>query len=150
MSPRRDIPEADRALKALTRVLLTRCGGLDASAACVRVGRSQLANYTDMASDQFAPIDVIVALEEVAGEPIVTGEMARRAKHILVPLPSEGEGQLAQDMAQEVGETFAAYGAAMANDGQVDAVEAARVERELADLVRVASRALHTLRRARA
>lgn len=43
MSPRRDIPEAHRALKALFRVLLGRCGGLDAAAASVRVGRSKLA-----------------------------------------------------------------------------------------------------------
>lgn len=152
MSPRRDIPEKDRALKALFRVLLTRCGGLDAAATCVRVGRSQLANYTDMHSDQFAPADVVAELEAVAGEPLVTAELARRAGCILLPVAGEGDGQLTQDMAalaKEVGETFAAYGHAMANDGQVDAVEAERVERELADVMRVAAQALNHLRRAR-
>ena len=44
----------------------------------------------------------------------------------------------------------AAYGAALANDGHVDALEAERVERELGDVIRVATRALNTLRQARA
>jgi hypothetical protein len=152
MSPRRDIPERDRGLKALFRALLTRCGGLDASASCVRVGRSQLANYTDMASDQFAPVDVVAELEAVAGEPLVTAELARRAGFLLIPVVADAEGHLAQDMAQlgrEIGEAFAAYAEAMGNDGRLDAAEADRVERELADVARIATRALNTLRQAR-
>jgi hypothetical protein len=152
MSPRRDIPQHHRSLKALFRVLVELCGGLDASAACVRVGRSQLHNYCDMFSDQFAPLDVVVVLEAVAGEPLVTAELARRAGCILVPLAADGEGKVAQDMAalgKEVGETFAAYGRAMSDDGQVDASEAEQLERELADVMRVASQALSNLRKAR-
>lgn len=152
MSPRRDIPEHHRSLKALFRVTVARCGGLDAAATCVRVGRSQLHNYCDMHSDQFAPVDVLAELEAVAGEPLVTADLARRAGFILVPMAAEGDGLLAQDMAalgKEVGETFAAFAHAMANDGAVDAAEAERVERELADVVRVASAALANLRRGR-
>lgn len=153
MSPRREIPEAHRALKALFRVLLQRCGGLDAAAACVRVGRSQLANYTDMHSDQFAPVDVVAELEAVAGEPVVTADLARRAGCILLPVVDHAEGRLGQDMAQlgrEVGEVFAAYAESLSHDGQMDPAEAERVERELADVVRVATRALGSLRAPRA
>jgi hypothetical protein len=153
MSPRRDVPEAHRALKTLFRAVLQRCGGLDAAASCVRVGRSQLANYTDMHSDQFAPLDVVAELEAVAGEPLVTAELARRAGCLLVPMVTGGEESLAQYMAQlgrELGEVFAGYAGAMADDGRVDAAEAEGMERELGDLIRVATRALGTLRQGRA
>ncbi len=153
MSPRRDIPQQHRSLKALFRVLIARCGGLDAAATCVRVGRSQLHNYCDMNSDQFAPIDVVAELEAVAGEPLVTADLARRAGCILLPVVGEGDGLLAQDMAAiaiEIGDTFEAYGRAMGNDGRVDAGEAEQLERELADVMRVTSRALNNLRKARA
>ena len=151
MSPRRDIPLHHRSLKALTRVLVTACGGLDASAACVRVGRSQLANYHDMQSDQFAPVDVVAELEAVAGEPVVTAELARRAGCLLVPIPAEGDGLLAKDMAalcREFSEACGAYAEAMGDDGRVDVAEAERIARELGDVVRIASAALAHLRKA--
>lgn len=150
MSPRRDIPQHHRSLKALTRVLISKCGGLDASAACVRVGRSQLANYHDMHSDQFAPLDVVVELEAVAGEPVMTAELARRAGCLLLPVPDAARGLLAQDMAQlgrEIGETFAAYAAAIGDDGEVDLAEAEKISRELADVIRIATQALGNLRK---
>jgi hypothetical protein len=151
MSPRRDVPEQHRSLKTLFRALLARCGGLDAAASCVRVGRSQLANYTDMHSDQFAPLDVVAELEAVAGEPLVTAELARRASHLLVPAVADCDGPLAASMAhlaREMGEVFAAYATAMGNDGRVSAVEADQIERELGDVIRLATRALVVLRRA--
>lgn len=152
MSPRRDIPDHHRALKAMFRVLIGKCGGLDASAAVVRVGRSQLANYTDMHSDQFAPADVVADLEAVAGEPWVTSELARRGGFILLPAVPEGDGVLAKDMAalcREFSEACGAYADAMSNDGQVDMAEAERIARELGDVVRIASGALAHLRKAR-
>lgn len=153
MSPRRDVPEHHRSLKTLFRALIGRCGGLDAAAACVRVNRSQLANYYDQHTDQFAPVDVVADLEQVAQVPLVTADLARRAGYLLVPLAAEGEGHLAQDMAQlgrEMGEVFSAYAEGMANDGRMDAAEAEKVERELADVARIATRAIATLRAARA
>jgi hypothetical protein len=153
MSPRRDLSPDQRAFKALFRALVDRCGKFEAAALCTRVGTSQLHNYTDMHSDQFAPVDVVADLERVAGEPLVTAELARRAGFLLIPLPADGQGRLAKDMAQlgrEMGEVFAAYAEAMGNDGRMDAAESEQVERELADVARIAAGAIATLRAARA
>lgn len=153
MSPRRDVPAHLRALKALFRALVERCGGFDAAAACTRVSRSQLHNYTDMHSDQFAPVDVVADLEATAGEPLVTAELARRAGWLLMPLPVGGEGRLSQNIAQlarETGEACASFVEAIGNDGRIDPAEAERIERELADVARVVGQALATLRQVRA
>jgi hypothetical protein len=153
MSPRRDVSPDQRALKALFRALVDCCGGFDAAAACTRVKSSQLHNYTDMRSDQFAPVDVVADLERVAGEPLVTAELARRAGWLLMPLPAEGEGRLSQSiahLARETGEACASFVEAMGNDGRIDPAEGERIERELADVARVVGQALAALKQARA
>ena len=96
---------------------------------------------------------MVVELEAVAGEPLVTADMARRAGFILVPVAGDGTGRLAQDMAHlgsKVGETFAGYAEAIGDDGRVDAAEAEGIERDLAEIIRVTTRALDTVRQVRA
>ncbi|MBS7789255.1 hypothetical protein KTR66_04580 [Roseococcus sp. SDR] len=118
----------------------------------MRVKHSQLANYYDMKCDQFVPVDVVADLEAVLGEPLVTADLARRAGCILLPVPSEGDGLLARHIARladEASHVFSAYGHAIANDGKVDPSEAEKLERELADVVRVGTAALAHLRAAR-
>lgn len=152
MSPRRPIAAADRALKSLLRALIDRCGGFDAAATCVRVSRSQLHNYTAMDSDNFAPVDVVAALEAVAGEPLVTAELARRADHALVPLDLQGEGEIPCSIAafgREVSEVFASYAGGMA-DGVLTDEEAADLERKLLDVKRVSDLSIAALRRRKA
>ncbi|MDI3308354.1 MAG: hypothetical protein QJR07_14775 [Acetobacteraceae bacterium] len=56
----------ERALKTLTRKLIDGVGGIDAAASCTNVGRSQIANYQSLISDQFIRIDVLNQLERVA------------------------------------------------------------------------------------
>nr|WP_314074851.1 hypothetical protein [uncultured Roseococcus sp.] len=149
MSPRRPHRDADRSLKVLTRALVQRVGGFEAAASCVRVGISRLHDYTDPKTDSFAPVDVIAALEEMADEPLVTAEMARRAQQILVPLDVQGQGEIAEAMAKlgkEIGEGFAAYAEAMM-DGELERPEMERMARELSDVVGVASSAVGILQR---
>ena len=133
---------AERALKALSRVLIERVGGLDAAEAVLNSGgtrgvrRSQLANYYNPHCDQFLPIDLAARLEEVVGEPIVTAELARRAGRALAPR----EGAAGECRLQEVAEVSAEFGdlsAAMAGglrDGELCAEDLARIEREAAHL----------------
>lgn len=147
MSPRRAIRDNDRSLKTLFRALIQRVGGFEAAASCVRVGVSRLHDYTSPETDGFAPIDVVAALEEVAGEPLVTAEMARRARCILLPLEAQGEGEIPETMAKlgkEVGEGFSAFAEAM-SDGRMDRPEMERMAREMADIVRVATSAVALL-----
>lgn len=151
MSPRRDVPERHRSLKALFRALVSRCGGLDAAASCVRVGRSQLANYTDMNSDQFAPLDVVADLEHAAGEPLVTSELARRAGYHLAPASADAAGHLAQSIARLTREASDACGAYVeaASDGHICPAEAEELDRKLADVANVVGTARATLQRKR-
>lgn len=149
MSDCRDFTPQERALKARFGILVKRCGGYVAAAAGCRVGSTQLNNYASMFHDQFAPLDVVADLEDIAGEPIVTAEMAHRAGYVLVPVDAQGEGQLASSMAKlgkEVGESFGAYGDAMA-DGRLSPPEMERLARELADVAAAAKAALAVLTR---
>ncbi len=154
MNPRRDILGPDRALKTGFRdLVLNRVGGVDAAVATVgvRVGRSQLGSWLNPHEDAFPRVDVTVALEIAAGEPVLTSEMARRSGFSLIPLEPMGEGDLAQGMAKlgaEVGQVFAAFSAALA-DGRITGDEADRMIREHQDILRVAKSYLAVLARIR-
>nr|WP_314074441.1 hypothetical protein [uncultured Roseococcus sp.] len=151
MNARGQISEADRALKALFRELVRLAGGLDAAATCVRVGRSQLASYYDMTCELFAPIDVVVALEIIAGVPLVTTEMARRSGYSLIPMDLQAKGELGCGVAslvRETGEATAAYVEASA-DGRIDLPEIDRMLRENQDVFRTAQNNIGVLTRMR-
>ncbi|EHM00459.1 hypothetical protein HMPREF9946_02590 [Acetobacteraceae bacterium AT-5844] len=73
----------------MTRLLVERIGGLDATVAALSEGgrqvrRSILSAYQSQHSDRWIPGDLIARLEEVAGEPLITAELARRAGFVLV------------------------------------------------------------------
>ena len=141
-------PRAEaRVFSTLARALTDRVGGLDAAAAVTRVGRSQLGNYASLHDGQTMPVDVVADLEAVAGEPLITAELARRAGYLLVPLTPADDGPLAERMARlaaEVGQAFSAYAAAVA-DGHTTAEEEAHIARELTDIIAASQRALATL-----
>lgn len=125
----------DRALKTLFRVLVAEAGGLDAAAACVRVGRSRLAEYYALDGDAFAPVDVVARLEAIVGRPLVTAELARRAGCALEPLGGGALGRIDVLLARvgaEVGQVNAAYAEALA-DGGLCAADRARLAREAAE-----------------
>lgn len=151
MNPQRDILGPDRALKTAFRdLVLNRIGGVDAADATmgVRVGRSQLGSYLNPHEDAFPRVDVVVALEIAAGEPVVTSEMARRNGCSLIPLEARGPGDLAQGMAKlggEVGQVFQAFADGLANDGRLTTDEIDRMMREHLDVIRQAKQNLATL-----
>jgi hypothetical protein len=86
-------------LKRRTEKLINLCGGLVDAAEETRAGKSSLANYADSrehgaAANLWAPIDVIADLEQAAGEPLVTRELARLAGYDLLPLAGSADGGL--------------------------------------------------------
>lgn len=138
MTPIREPAPEARPFKTLTRALIERLGGLDAAAATVRLGRSRLADCQHLHTEAVLPVDVVARLEAVAGEPLITAELARRAGCVLVPVQPIAEGEDAEMMAhigREVGEVFAAYAAGM-RDGSLCGEDRAGLSRELGDLHR--------------
>lgn len=136
-----------RGLKTAMRALVQRVGGLEAAATVTRVRPSQLASYYDPHQpQQLMPADVVADLEHVAGEPLVTAQLARLAGHMLLPM-SPGFGSEARAIAavfQETGELGARWASAM-DDGQLDDADRERVLAELGDLQRAAARAMALL-----
>jgi hypothetical protein len=95
------IPDTDlRALKTAFFLLVKRVGGLHAAAACVRVSASHLARYYDHGeASTFPPADVFLGLELVAGEALVTAEIARISGQRLVALDAADGSHLAETVA---------------------------------------------------
>lgn len=81
----------DRMMKVRFGELLALVGGGEAAAGFCRVGKSVLSTYASLApadADRFAPIDVVRDLEAIAGEPIVTAQLAMEAGGAFVTVPS--------------------------------------------------------------
>lgn len=129
------------ALKALTRNLIDKLGGLDAAASCCRVGRSQLANYCSPHQDQFLPIDILQRLERVAEDAALTEELLRQ--HGLVAVRPQGSPAASilsglALLAAEMSDLHRVSAEGM-EDGQLCRDDKLRIERELQDVIRQAS-----------
>lgn len=131
----------DRALKIAFGELLGRVGGLEAAAGLCRVGKSTLARYASLSpadAECFAPVDVVRALEAVAGEAIVTTALATMADGTFVKLPSVARptdlfGALAA-LSREVSDTTTAICAGF-NDGKFCDVDAEKTLGEVDDVI---------------
>lgn len=131
----------DRALKIAFGELLGLVGGLEAAAGLCRVGKSTLARYASLSpadAECFAPVDVVRALEAVAGEAIVTTALATMADGTFVKLPSVAHpadlfGALAA-LSREVSDTTTAICAGF-NDGKFCDVDAGKTLAEVDDVI---------------
>lgn len=138
-------PQQLRALKTAFRRLVHEVGGLEASASVTRVGTSQLADYYHpLKLEVWAPIDVVADLEEVAGQPIVTTEMARLRRHVLSPLPEGVSGDEAKAIAEALSEAARASVTFMQAmlDGALDDGERGALAAHLQVMLREGARAL--------
>jgi hypothetical protein len=134
-----------RMLKIKFGELVGKIGGLEAAASFCRVGKSTLARYaSNVQSDAecFAPIDVVRDLEALAGEPVVTSTLCAMADGVFVAVPNTpaATGDLLAMMSALSGEfndTTRVICAGLADDNFC-AVDAAKLERELDDVIRVA------------
>ncbi|MBC9177813.1 phage regulatory CII family protein [Pseudoroseomonas ludipueritiae] len=145
---------ANAALKSLTRVLIEQVGGIDAAVAVLNAGgtrgvrRSQVSNYYNPHCNQFLPVDLLARLEEVADEPVITTELARRAGQVMTRPAGIPSDCLLQDLAElqaEAGDVARAVADGM-RDGHLCDEDLARLEREAMQLHGRACEALATLR----
>lgn len=133
------------ALKAATRRLVERVGGVDAAAAVTRVGRSQLSVYGVPDSDQYAPIDIVADLEAEAAAPLVTQALAAAQHLALGPMNAAASAapvSLLTHVAQltkELGDVARVAADADA-DGNLSAAELASLITETSDLIEAANR----------
>ena len=70
-------------------------GGVFATEACTRATRSLASDYGNVASERFAPADIVLDAETVAGTPYVTAALARAQGYELVPVVAQDDGELA-------------------------------------------------------
>jgi hypothetical protein len=148
---------ADNALKTMTRLLVERLGGLDAAVAALstggrRVRRSIVSAYQSMNSDRWIPADLVARLEEVAGEPLITAELARRLGYMLVRIDGvAGECVLRKlaNLAAENADLQRAAAESLA-DGYLCEEDLARIEREAIELHRAIGNLLATIQVRRA
>lgn len=106
-------------LKAATRQLIRKAGGLESAATVTRVRAHQtLARYASPNHAETAPIDVIADLEADTGDAGVTRTLARLAGLVVFALPDAGADAVwARGLgaaARETGEAIAAIGEAIA------------------------------------
>jgi len=123
-------PVKVNALKTATQQLIGALGGLAAAETVCRVSVPVLSTYQSRNHPTVTmPIDVVLQLEAVAGEPIVTGALARLQGCVLgrgEGLPGQDVGRAVADMARHAGEVSAGFIEANA-DGLLDVVERARL-----------------------
>lgn len=129
-------------LKDAETRLVEACGGAVEAAEFCRVSSSQLHRYTDPSRDDcHMPADVVMVLERIAGEPIVTQFLAAKAGWDMTPRESQESdeiealaGALGFEMAELNAEVFRATA-----DKVIDEDEARRIGKEAADVERKAA-----------
>ncbi|MCU6454333.1 hypothetical protein LPN01_09600 [Sphingomonas sp. A2-49] len=134
-------------LKRATAEMIRGVGGLEAGAGFTRVGKSMLAEYgSPNKADCFAPIDVVADLEPLARErtgwPHVTQALCKAMGGTFVAEPDvpATNADLLSMMSQLSSEFNDATRAVCGglSDGKWCREDAARLERELDDVIRVA------------
>lgn len=86
-------------IKTAVKEALNRIGGIDAAASTVRVGRSQLSDYSNRNSAQIVPVDVAIVLDKCAQQPLILSAMALAEGYHVVPM-HYGEGHIPKDLAK--------------------------------------------------
>lgn len=120
-----------RSLKDATKELIERVGGFESAANFCRVQSTTLQRYTSENAeyaDRFITVDVVEALEQEAGEAIVTEYLAEKAHCLLWEMPSQevGGNSLSTSVietGEHVAQLFKDW-AKFLEDGVIDADEA--------------------------
>lgn len=131
----RQLPARDYlALKAVTRDLTDKAGGVTRAGQISRVGAPLLSRYGSPQESTFAPIDVIADLEAEVGDPVVTRELASLSGFDLVARPAPGASLPLTErfvkMLKENGDVEQAISRAIAA-GEITAAEKNRLRIEI-------------------
>lgn len=143
MSARTHGAAAYHCLRTAWKRVVEALGGVDATAACVRVGRSQVSAYGDIHGERHVPIDVVLDAETIAGEPFVTAALASAQGFALLPIVPRDGGDLSvalikisRHATQLLGDAAEALA-----DQCLDDAERATLAHDLDILIRAASEA---------
>lgn len=134
-------------IKTATQDAVKVIGGVDPAAKASRVSRARISEYQKRHSAAVIPVDVAIALDEFAQEPLILSVMAQHLGFVLVPIHI-GEGHIPQTMevvAARSGDTMATTMRIMA-DGIIDDDEAVELEGELCRLQTAVSHGLKAVR----
>lgn len=120
-------------IKAATRDLVARCGGVVRAGEIVNASKSEVSRWQSPGDEGIVPIAAALALEADCGVPLVTAAMADLHGRRLSDLDGEGHSAscLIRDHAalmRQAAEVTAAMAEAMA-DGTVTAAEAESIDR---------------------
>jgi len=132
------------ALKTRFKALINRVGGLEAASAALNGYRiSHLSEAASLQHQDRAPrVDHVAALEDIAGEPLVTAHLAQMSGHTLIPIPSmSGEAGVAlAAVLRGAGELGGRTALALA-DGRITDTERAELLEGLQTLARAVAQA---------
>lgn len=134
-------------IKTATQMAVKAIGGVDPAAEASRVSRARISEYQKRHSSSVIPVDVAVALDEFAQEPLILTVMAQHLGYVLVPV-HVGEGHIPSSMelvAKRAGDTMSTTVRIMA-DGVIDDAEAVELEAELCKLQTAVSHGLRAVR----
>lgn len=134
-------------IKTATQMAVKAIGGVDPAAEASRVSRARISEYQKRHSASVIPVDVAVALDEFAQEPLILSVMAQHLGYVLVPV-HVGEGHIPSSMelvAKCAGDTMTTTVRIMA-DGIIDDSEAVELEAELCKLQTAVSHGLRAVR----
>lgn len=129
-------------IKRAVRKAIGHSGGIDGAAATVERSRSTVGDWNNLNTDTFPPLDCAFAMDEIAvaegALPPVICALARELGGVFVPAIDVGadEGSpafLAMQLAQTLGAVSGEIALSLADDGKIDAREAARVLDRLQD-----------------
>lgn len=142
------------ALKEATRKQIKQLGGLQATAENTRVSVSRLAQYQDLKSDSYMPIDILDNLNTQYESYCILQELARGANSVLLPLPEAKEGTLAIDFVkfgEESAKSFSDYHRAINqhenSDSQLTQEEIIKLRDDFEEILSVVQNMLSTLKR---
>jgi hypothetical protein len=141
------VPSAvrERKLKIAFGELVGLVGGVEAAASDCRVSKSTIARYASLSpadAECFAPVDVVRALEAVAGQAVITAELVNMADGVFIKVPSVTRPAdlfaALSDLSREASELTTAICAGF-NDGKFCDVDAAKALSECNDVIQRAA-----------
>jgi hypothetical protein len=137
-------PDSYGDLKTAARALVHAWGGEARAADACRVSKSTLSEYGNPTHpDRHMPVDVVLALEQGIGEMPVTGHLAAAHHCLLLRLPDEPAAHEwlthLTRIGKEAGDVFDRAGEFLADDGEIDEIEAPLLLREIDELLHAAA-----------
>jgi hypothetical protein len=134
-------------LRTAWKRVVAALGGVDATAACVRVGRSQVSDYGVIGNEKFVPIDVVLDAESIAGQPLVTAALAAAQGYMLTPVVPRSAGDVGAALiacGREHARLFVTAAEALA-DGEITATECVALIADLGRCSLATGEAMHLL-----